>query len=86
MLDRFKMKTNCSEILLARNRTKKQHKVYLYEAEINMLNDFAGGSVSENVHAIIAAFLKQTGHIMSFLKEKDHLQINNIHRAIAQKQ
>jgi hypothetical protein len=45
---------DCGKILLARNRTRKQHKVYLYEAEITMLGGLAGGTVSDNVHAIVA--------------------------------
>jgi hypothetical protein len=76
-------KKNYNEILLARNRTKKQHKVYLYEAEISMLSDLADGSVSENVHAIIASFLRKIGKQMDFLKEEDIKQINAIRRAIA---
>jgi len=73
---------NCSEILMARNRTRKQHKVYLYEAEISMLNGFAGGTVSDNVHAIVASFLNKIGKKMDFLKERDINRINEIRRAI----
>lgn len=76
------MTVNHQEILLARNRTRKQHKVYLYEAEINMLNGFAGGTVSDNVHAIVASFLRKIGKKMSFLKERDINRINEIRRAI----
>lgn len=72
----------CSDILIARNRTKRQHKVYLYEAEISMLDGMAGGTVSENVHAIVASFLRKIGKKTDFLKETDINQINNIRRAI----
>jgi hypothetical protein len=71
-----------SELLIVRNRTRKQHKIYLYEAEINILNGFAGGTVSDNVHAIIAAFLLKTGHSLPYLKERDHNRIKEIRRAI----
>jgi hypothetical protein len=71
---------NHHNVLIARNRTRRQHKVYLYEAEMNMLSKF--GSVSDTVHAIVAAFLKKTGHDMSFLKERDHNKIKEIRRAI----
>ena len=80
------MSNQAPQILMARNRVKKQHKVYLYEAEINMLDGLAGGSVSENVHAIIASFLRKTGHVMDFLKETDTMQINRIRRAITYNQ
>lgn len=63
---------------------RKQHKVYLYEAEINMLNGFAGGTVSDNVHAIIAAFLSRVGKDMSFLKDRDKNRIKEIRRAITE--
>ena len=69
-------------VLLARNKNKKQHKIYIYEAMINMLNGFAERSVSENICAIVAAFLEKTNHDMSFLKDKDRLRINKICRAI----
>jgi hypothetical protein len=82
-MDEEEMSANCKEILLARNRVKKQHKVYLYEAEIGMLDGMAGGSVSENVHAIVASFLRRIGKQMDYLKEEDIKQINNIRRAIA---
>jgi hypothetical protein len=77
---------DCSEILLARNRTKLQHKVYTYEAMKNMLDGFAGNSISENFFGIVAAFLEQTGHKMDFLKPCDKLIIKNIRRVLAQKQ
>lgn len=76
-------KTNCKEILLARNRTKRQHKVYIYEAMKNMLDGFAGHSISENLFALSAAFLQQTGKCMDFLTERDLLLIKEIRRAIA---
>lgn len=71
------------EILLARNRVKEPHKVYLYEAQMNILSGFAGGTVSENVHAIVAAFLGRIGKKMPYLKKRDIKQINNIRRVIA---
>jgi hypothetical protein len=75
-------RVNHGEILLARNRTRKQHKIYLYEAEINMLSGFAGGTVSDNIHAIVAAFLIKIGRKMEFLKERDLNRIKMLRRAI----
>lgn len=75
-------KPDHENILIARNRVRIQHKIYLYEAEINMLNGFAGGTVSDNVHAIIASFLKRIGKKMDFLKERDISRIKEIRRAI----
>lgn len=69
-------------ILLARNRVRRQHKIYLYEAEINMLKGFTDGTISDNVHAIVAAFLSRIGRDMSFLKERDLSRIKEIRRAI----
>jgi hypothetical protein len=79
------MTTDYTEILLARNRTKLPHKVYLHEATVNMLRGFAGGSVSENTCAIVNAFLEQTGHVMTFLDPATRLQISKIRRVITQK-
>jgi hypothetical protein len=76
------MKPECKENLIARNKTKLQRKVFVYEAMVNMLDGFAGHSVSENIFGIVAAFLKQTGHNMDFLKESDTLIIKEIRRAI----
>lgn len=67
---------------MARNRTKKVHKVYTYEAIKNILDGYAGNTVSENMFAITAAFLLQTGHKLEFLTIKDMALINNIRRAI----
>jgi len=47
-----------------------------------MLSGFAGGTVSDNVHAITASFLRKIGKQMNFLKERDLNRINEIHRAI----
>ena len=76
------MKTDCSKILAARNRVKVPHKVYLYEAEVNLLSGLAGGTVSENVHAIIASFLRRIGKQLDFLKPCDIKQINEIRRVL----
>ena len=72
----------CAAILKARNRVKRVHKVYMHEATVNMLNDFAGGTVSENVNAIVCAFLQKIGRDMSYLDDKTVKQINNLRRAI----
>jgi hypothetical protein len=76
------MKTDHKEILAARNRTKQHHKAYIYEAMKNMLDGFAGHSISENLFAITAAFLQQTGECTDFLTDHDHLLIKEIRRAI----
>ena len=41
--------------------------------------------MSDAVHAIVAAFLRQTGAKMDFLKERDRLKIKEIRRAITNK-
>lgn len=76
------MKTNHNEIYLARNQNRIQHKVYIYDAVKNILNGYAGGTVSDNINAIVCAFLEKTGHDMSFLKKRDILRIKEIRRAI----
>lgn len=76
-------KINCSEILLARNKIKIQHEIYLYEAEINMIKCLECGSVSEVVHALVASFLRKIGKDVRFLKKKDLLKIKQIHSAIS---
>jgi hypothetical protein len=76
------MKIDCSEIRMARNRIKRQHEIYLYEAEINMLKSLECGSVSEIVHAIVASFLRKIGKDMKFLKSYDLLKIKEIYNAI----
>ena len=73
---------NCSEILIARNRTKKQVKVFMYEAVGNMLEGLAGQTRSENIFGLCCAFLEKTGHKLDFLKPCDKLIINNLRRAI----
>ena len=75
-----------SGILIARNRTRQAHKVYLYEATKKMLDGFAGGTVSDNVNAIVCAFLEKTGHDMSFLKTRDRLRIKEIRRVLTYNQ
>ena len=67
---------------MARNRIKRQNKVYLYEAMKNILEGFAGHTFSENVFAITAAFLQQIGKSVDYLKPADHLLIKEIRRAI----
>jgi hypothetical protein len=69
-------------MLLARNKTKRQHKVYLYEATINMLDGFAGGTVSDNINAIVSAFFLRCGKDMPYLKKRDTFRIKEIRRAI----
>lgn len=76
---------NHTEILSARNRTKIQHKTYLHEATINMLDGYCGGTVSKNICAIVSAFLQQIGKDMSFLDGSTLLQIQKIRRAITSK-
>ena len=76
---------NCAEILIARNRTKGQHKVYFHEATWNMLGTVTDGTASETANAIVCAFLQQTGHHMHYLDDATISQINKIRRAIAHK-
>lgn len=79
---------NESEIHLARNRTKKQHEVYLYEAEINILQTIADRtsgrkSVSKMIHAIVADFLIENGKSLEFLNNTDRLEIKELHNVIS---
>jgi hypothetical protein len=75
--------TDCSEVLLARNRTKRQVKVFMYEAIGNMLEGMAGQTRSENVFGLCCAFLERTGHKLDFLKPSDRLIIKNLRGAIS---
>ena len=72
-------------ILRARNKTKIQHKVYCYEAMKNMLDGFAGNSISENFFGIVSCFLEKTGHPMDFLNQRDRLIMTNLRKAITRK-
>lgn len=70
------------EILIARNRTKRQIKVFVYEAIGNMLEGIAGQTRSENIFGLCCAFLEKTGHKLDYLKDSDRLIIKNLRRAI----
>jgi hypothetical protein len=79
--------TKETKIYLSRNRTKKQHEVYLYEAEINMLQTIADKtsgrkSVSKIVHAIVADFLMKNKRSLEFLTDLDSLEIKDLDNAI----
>jgi len=76
------MSVNHTEVLMARNRTKRQYKIYLHEATANMLEGFADGTRSENICAIVNAFLRRIGKDVSFLDENTLSQINKLRRAI----
>ena len=76
-----------SKIYLSRNKTKKQHEVYLYEAEINILQtivDKTSGrkSVSKIIHAIVADFLIRNKRTLEFLTDLDKIEIKELHNAI----
>lgn len=77
------MSTDCAEILFARNRTKRQMKVFMYEAIGNMLEGLSGQTRSENVFGLCCAFLEKTGHKLDFLKPSDRLIIKNLRRAVS---
>ena len=82
------MSSEFDRIYLARNRVKKPHKVYLYEAEINMLRGLSHFlpnkvSVSDTVHAIVALTLVRAGKDFSYLKDKDKSKIKALCRALA---
>jgi hypothetical protein len=75
------------EIHLSRNRFKKQHEIYFYEAEINLLQTIANKtlgrkSVSKVVHVIVADFLLKNGKILNFLTDTDNKEIKDLHNAI----
>lgn len=70
------MKADHNQILAARNRTKRQCKHYLYEAQVNILRAMGSEcigkrSASEMVFAIVSCFLEQIGKEQSFLSAED---------------
>jgi hypothetical protein len=76
-----------NEIYLSRNKNKKQKIIYLYEAEINMLQEIAKKttgrkSVSKIIHSIIAKTLINNNKQMNFLKNKDINEINELDKYI----
>ena len=74
---------NAQTIYSARNHTKRQYKVYLYEAQAAMLKSL-GCTRSEAVFGITAAFLGRIGkRIDLVLTPADRLIIHKIRRAIA---
>ena len=76
-------------ILVARNRTRRQHKVYLYEAQKSMLKDISKclpkASVSDVLCIMSLCFLEQTGHDMSWVPDRDLFKMKELRRAIATK-
>ena len=79
------------EIHLSRNRFKKQHEIYFYETEINLLQTIANKtlgrkSVSKIVHAIVADFLLKNGKSLNFLTDTDNKEIKDLHNAITYNQ
>jgi hypothetical protein len=75
-------------IYQARNRNKKQYKVFLREATASLLSAVGGNaelSRSEVLDALANSFLRKIGKDVSFLHEQDLLNINKLKRAITQR-
>lgn len=72
------------EILVARNRFRKAHKVFMYEAELNLLSGLGVGSISDTIHAIVSDYLIKIGKKLPYLKERDIKKIMALRKAITQ--
>lgn len=73
---------NCNKILIARNRTKLQHKTYLYEGMKNIIlaNNF---TVSEFMFGCtLMAIEKMNSKSLEFVTDKDRLILRDLRRAI----
>jgi hypothetical protein len=74
---------NHSEILIARNRTKKRVNVYLYEAMLNIMRT-TGCSASEFCFACsVMAIEKMNNFKLPFITKTDRLILNKIRVCIA---
>jgi uncharacterized protein YrrD len=78
------MKTNYSQVLLARNRTKQRCNVYYYEAMGNIAR-YHGFTASEFLFGCAAMAMKVMKCDTSFLTNKDNLILNNLRVCIAAK-
>ena len=69
--------SNCAEILLARNRTKRRHNDFMYEAMRNIMQS-ATGSASEFAFACSAMAIEKKRGPLPFITDADRLIINKI--------
>jgi len=72
----------------ARNRTKRQYKVYMREATANLLSSvgaLAGLTRSEVVDALANSFLRKIGKTVLYLTSDDTLKIEKLKEAIRDK-
>lgn len=81
--------TDHDAIYLARNKTRRQYKIYLYEAEAEMLRTLSmltdgKQSRSDIMHIILSCFLEQKGFATDYLKTGDRLKMRQLRRAISQ--
>lgn len=85
---------DAESILICRNRNRKQHIMYVYEAvEFHLKNvgDFLskkfGGrsSISDANNIIVCWFFWKLGKVMPYLKEKELLKIKELDKYISSK-
>ena len=79
---------NAAEIHMARNRTKRQKQIYVYEAMFNMAALHAEkimGKKSFSLFACasVAIALKKLGCKMEFLTEEDRRNFNELYKCIS---
>jgi hypothetical protein len=75
---------DCSEILLARNRTKRRHNDFMYEA-MRTIMAAATGSASEFAFACSVMAIEARNRIrLPFVTDSDRLIINKIRVWITQ--
>ena len=76
------MGTNHDEILLARNKIKLQHKIYLYEGMKNIIVE-NGFTISQWMFGCGLMAIEAMNKIqLPYVKSSDRLILNNIRRAI----
>lgn len=76
------MKTDHENVLLERNKTKLQHKSYLYEGMKNIIlaNNI---TVSQWMFGCsLMAIEEMNGKVLPYIKTQDRLILNKIRRAI----
>jgi len=81
------MKTDFNKIYSARNRTKRQWKVYGHEAvgnaaEFEARKLLGKSSRSEFAYFSMCVVLGKLGHRFDFLSQSDRRKITALHRAI----
>ena len=76
------MGTNHAKILLARNKIKIQHKIYLYESMKNIISE-NGFTISQWMFGCGLMGIEAMNNMqLPYVKNSDRLILNNIRRAI----